>query len=142
MDFFQGSSPPNFISFCLDNQNVNETQTSSNPVLEIPTEPLQTQASTGSALPDTPTEPDSGRPNVAAFEASPGSIDSQTDVNVYAELMVRRLESSQASELRAAPVQVSSGLDGTSEPREQREWTPLPSPNLANTPSNPVRVYP
>ena len=112
MDFFQGISPPNFISFCLDNQNVNETQTSSNPVLEIPTEPLQTQASTGSALPDTPTEPDSGRPNVAAFEPSPGSIDSQTDVNVYAELMVRRLQSSQASELRTALFRFLQGSMG------------------------------
>ena len=137
MDFFQGNSPPNFIFFCLDNQNVNETRTSFNPVLEIPTEPLQNQSSTGSALPDTPTETGSGRPNVAAFEASPGSIDSQTDVNVYAELMVRRLESSQSSELRAAPVQVFKGLDGTSEPREQRESTPRPSPNLANNPFQP-----
>ena len=97
MDFFQGSPPPNFISFCLDNQNDNETQTSSNPVLEIPLEPLQTQVLTGSVLPDTPTEPNSERPKVATFDAFPENIDSQTDVNFNAELMVRRLESSQAT---------------------------------------------
>ena len=51
--------------------------------------------------------------------------------------MVRRLESSQTSELRAAPAQASSGLEWTSEPREQRESTPLPSSNLANIPFQP-----
>ena len=107
MDFFQGTSPPNFISFCLDNHNVNETQTPSNPALEIPAESSQPQLPTRTTQPDTPTEQDSGRLNFVTLEASPGSIDSQTDVNVYSEAMVRRLESSQTSEKRVAPVRSS-----------------------------------
>ena len=133
MDFFQGSSPPNLISFCLDNQNVNESQTPSNPVLEISAESSQPQVPTSSTQPDTPTEQDSGQLNFVTLEASHGSIDSQTDVNVYAEAMVRRLEPSQTSEPRVAPVQASTGLDGTQESRNQRESTPLSSSNLAST---------
>ena len=31
MDFFQGSIPPNFISFCLEHQNLDDSQTQTNP---------------------------------------------------------------------------------------------------------------
>ena len=82
MDFFRESSPPNFISFCLDNQNSNETQTPSNPVLEIPAESSRLQVPTRGAQLDTPTEQDSGQLNFATLVTSPGSFDSQPDVNV------------------------------------------------------------
>ena len=133
MYFFQGSSPPNFICFCLDNQNVNETQTTSKPALEIPVESSQPQVPPSSTQPGTSTDHYSGQPNLVTLEASPGSIDSQTDVNVYAEAMVRRLESLQTSEPRVASVQASAGLDGAQESRNQRESTPLSSSNLAST---------
>ena len=93
MDFFRGSSPSNFISFCLDNQNSNETQAPSNPVLEIPVESSQLQVPTEGTQLDTPTEQDSGQLNFATLATSPGSIDSQPDVNVYADAMVQRLKS-------------------------------------------------
>ena len=39
MDFFQRSSPPNFISFCLANQTEDEFQTQTNTTTDIPIEP-------------------------------------------------------------------------------------------------------
>ena len=121
MDFFRGSSRPNFIFFCLDNQNSNETQTPYNQVLEIPAESPHLQVPTSGAQPDTPTGQDSGQLNFVTLVASPGRIDSQTDVIVYAAAMVRQLESSQTSEPNITPAQISVGLDGSQEPREQRE---------------------
>ena len=59
MDFFQGSSPPNFLSaaslltasFCLENQNVDEQQTPTNTIEYIHTQREQalTQASVPAA---------------------------------------------------------------------------------------------
>ena len=42
MDFFQGSLPPNFISFCLENQSVDESQIQTNTATSIPAESAQT----------------------------------------------------------------------------------------------------
>ena len=42
MDFFQGSSPPTFISFCLENQNVDEDQTPTNTTENIHAQSEQT----------------------------------------------------------------------------------------------------
>ena len=106
-------------------------------MLKIPAESPQLQVPTSGAQPDTPTEQDSGQLNFVTLIASTGGIDSQTDANVYADATVRRLESSQTSEPSVAHVQTSVVLVGTQEPREQRESTPLSSPNLISTPFQP-----
>ena len=142
MDFFRGRSPPNFISICLDNQNSNETQAPSNPVLEIPVESSQLQVPTEGTQLDTPTEQDSGQLNFATLATSPGSIDSQPDVNVYADAMVQRLKSSQTPAPSAGPEQVSAGLSEAQEPREQKQSTPLSSPKLASTCFRPIEAVP
>ena len=128
MDFFRGSSPPNFFSFCLDSQNSNETQTPFNPVLEILAESSQLQVPTRGAQSDTPTDQDSGQLNFATLVTSPGSLGSQPDVNVYADAMVQRLESSQTPEPSVVPEQVSVRPDEAQEPREQKQSTPFSSP--------------
>ena len=45
MDFFQGSSPPNFISFCLANQIEDESQMQPNNTSNIPGESVPTSVS-------------------------------------------------------------------------------------------------
>ena len=42
MDFFQGSPRPNFIAFCLENQNVDENQTPTNTTVNIHAQSEQT----------------------------------------------------------------------------------------------------
>ena len=82
MDFFQGSSPPNFISFCLENY-LPEDQT-------LPTGPSQTQP---------PITRDVAPEVLASASAfySPQSATSEVDVNSYAEAMVQHLESKQGT---------------------------------------------
>ena len=126
--------PPNFISFCLVNQNVEETQTPSNLAPEIPIESSQPQVPLTSIHPDTSAEQNSGQPNLARLVASTGNNDSQTDVNALTEAMVQRLESLQTPEPREVSVQTSAGIDETQESRDKIESTPLSSPNLASTP--------
>ena len=82
MDFFQGSSPPNFISFCLENYPP-EDQT-------LPAGPSQTQP---------PITRDVAPEVLASASAfySPQSATSEVDVNSYAEAMVQHLESKQGT---------------------------------------------
>ena len=134
MDFFQGSLPSNFISFCLVNQNVDETQTPFNLAPEIPVEFSQPRVPLTNIHPDTSVEQSFGQPNLARLVASPGSIDSQTDVNAFAEAMVQRLESLPTPEPSEVSMQTSAGLGETQESRDKVESTPLSSPNLASSP--------
>ena len=83
MDFFQGSLPPNFISFCLENYPP-EDQT-------WPAGPSQTQPSiTRDVVPEV-------LASASAFY-SPQSVTSEVDVNSYAEAMVQHLESKQGTD--------------------------------------------
>ena len=82
MDFFQGSSPPNFISFCLENYPP-EDQT-------LPAGPSQTQPPmTRDVIPEV-------LASASAFY-SPQSATSEVDVNSYADAMVQHLESKQGA---------------------------------------------
>ena len=83
MDFFQGSSSPNFISFCLENYPP-EDQT-------LPAGPSQTQPSrTRDVVPEVPA-------SASAFY-SPQSVISEVDVNSYAEAMLQHLESKRGTD--------------------------------------------
>ena len=42
MDFFRRSSPPKFVSLCLENQNTDESQIQTNIAMDIPSESAQT----------------------------------------------------------------------------------------------------
>ena len=78
MDSFQGSIPPTFIFFYLDNQTP-ETGVSTN----------------RSVLPQSATNKDAAPSSGGATnpQTSPRSADSEVDVNAYAEAMVRDMES-------------------------------------------------
>ena len=89
MDFFQGSSPPNFISFCLGNQNENESQIRTNTAKCISDESVQV-----STLATTPNFAQSLIPSPPPFPPirppmSHSSTGSSVDVNAYAEERVR-----------------------------------------------------
>ena len=45
MDFYRGSIPPNFISFCLDRQNLDDSHTPTNPASANPTEVISSMNS-------------------------------------------------------------------------------------------------
>ena len=84
MDSFQGSSPPNFISFCLENYPPeDETLPADPPQLQSPT--------TGNTVPEI------HAPTSALY--SPQSVTSEADINSYAEAMVQRLETKQGTSL-------------------------------------------
>ena len=95
MDFFQGSSPPNFISFCLGNQNVDELQIQTITTTNIPAESAQT-----SVLVTTPNTARNPIPSPLPFPPirpprSPSSTDSNVDVTAYAEERVRLHQNAQ-----------------------------------------------
>ena len=139
MDFFQGSSPPNFISFCLVNQIEDESQMQSNNTSSIPGESTPTSVSVDESLfilGTTPTPapacPTSlvGPVNTIGETAqeptltSPPSVESETDVNAFAETMVKHIESQQA---RDALVGSPAGPNFQREDRraEPRASTPI-----------------
>ena len=107
MDFFQGSAPPNFISFCLANQSEDELQASANTVPNLPATLTQVASHSSSSsdpvLPPVPSPPPfpplvSSISRVQAEDvALLYSPDSNTDVTSYADEVVQRLEEAQAS---------------------------------------------
>ena len=98
MDFFQGSSPPNFISFCLANQPGDDPQAQANTSADIPSERVLTITSAGVSnvvrrpQPSPPPFPPTRPPR------SPGSPDSNVDVTAYADEKVLFLEQAQEQE--------------------------------------------
>ena len=98
MDFFQGSSPPNFISFCLANQPGDDPQAQANTSADIPSERVLTTTSAGVSnvvrrpQPSPPPFPPTRPPR------SPGSPDSNVDVTAYADEKVLFLEQAQEQE--------------------------------------------
>ena len=119
MDFFQGSSPPNFISFCLENcPPEGETSSVDPPQLLPPT--------TGNAAQETPVAAN------ALF--SPQSITSEVDVNSYADAVVQRMETQQfASQENRAMGEVDKELESTEIPERQTTQTD-PIPRGTSTP--------
>ena len=98
MDFFQGSSLPNFISFCLANQPGDDPQAQANTSADIPSERVLTITSAGVSnvvrrpQPSPPPFPPTRPPR------SPGSPDSNVDVTAYADEKVLFLEQAQEQE--------------------------------------------
>ena len=98
MDFFQGSSPPNFICFCLANQPGDDPQAQANTSADIPSERVLTTTSAGVSnvvrrpQPSPPPFPPTRPPR------SPGSPDSNVDVTAYADEKVLFLEQAQEQE--------------------------------------------
>ena len=110
MDFFQGSSPPNFISFCLENQNIDESQirntTSSDNFTEIPQRPIPITMPRSSPDPIVSSSPTPSTTIVMSTAAvtegvqdsvtpSPFSVDSDFDVTAYADEKVLLLARAQ-----------------------------------------------
>ena len=95
MDFFRGSIPPNFISFCLANQAGDEPQPQTSTTASIPNEPVPAPTSVSRTIavqvphPTSPPFPPTKPPK------SPSSTDSNTDVTAYADEKVRLLEEAQ-----------------------------------------------
>ena len=100
MDFFQGSLPPNFISFCLEQQNVDEPQlqsiTTTGNSTALPQRPLPISmpSSTPSPPPFPPIRTFLGQVQQLTAD-SPFSNESNVDVTAYADEMVQRMEVSQ-----------------------------------------------
>ena len=100
MDFFQGSLPPNFISFCLEQQNVDDPQIQSGTTTDNPTGPplRPVPISMPSSAPSPPPFPPirTFLSQVQQLTAdSPFSNESNVDVTAYADEMVQRMEVSQ-----------------------------------------------
>ena len=105
MDFFQGSSPPTFISFCLENQNEDDQQIPANTEESIPAQPNQvsTQIVLSESAPISALSPPSFHPTrnlfsqVQAAVDSLFSTDSNVDVTAYATEMVQRMEAARTA---------------------------------------------
>ena len=95
MDFFQGSSPPNFISFCLANQPGDVPQTQANSSADISNQHTQATASVG--VSNNAREPQFSPPPFPPIKPpkSPSTTDSNDDVNSYADEKFRFLEQAQ-----------------------------------------------
>ena len=95
MDFFRGSIPPNFISFCLANQAGDEPQPQTSTTTSIPNEPVPALTSVSGTIaaqvphPTSPPFPPTKPPR------SLSNTDSNTDVTAYADEKVRLLEEAQ-----------------------------------------------
>ena len=100
MDFFQGSLPPNFISFCLEQQNVDEPQvqsiitTGNSTALPQRPLPISMPSSTPSPPPFPPIRTFLGQAQQLTAD-SPFSNECNVDVTAYADEMVQRMEVSQ-----------------------------------------------
>ena len=142
MDFFQGSSLPIFISFCLENQNVDEDQTPFNTTENIHAQSEQTfdQSSVLAAnLAQDPIPTPLPHVRLVTFQdqnttESPLSADSNVDVTAYATEMVQRMEASQ--------VAAQSSVEETDESRpvassctEGLSTPPLLDPRKTSTPT-------
>ena len=105
MDFFQGSSPPNFISFCLETCPP-EDET-------LPADPPQ-------LLPPTSGSTALQAPVATNAFYSPQSVTSEVDVNSYADAMVRSIEAQQTtSQEDQAKDEMDKELESTENPEGQ-----------------------
>ena len=140
MDFFQGSLPPNFISFCLEQQNVDEPQiqsiTTTGNSTALPQRPLPISmpSSTPSPPPFPPIRTFLGQAQQLTAD-SPFSNESNVDVTAYADEMVQRMEVSQGltdtnpaspTEEEPSPAQDPVVPDVDHVPIQVRTSTPTP----------------
>ena len=145
MDFFQGSTPLNFISFCLENQNIDESQTPTNSTEGTDTRPdsLPDPAPTSStgAIQDPSLFPFPPPRTVTFMDQnvaeSPFSTDSNVDVTAYATEMVQRMEASQARTTHTlGENEEELGLGSNNDPPAT---PPLRDPRKTSTPTEPGR---
>ena len=141
MDSFQGSSPPNFISFCLENQSIDEAQIPTNTVENSPIQSGQTLGQLPESIANLglgPLPPLLPHNRAVTFQGqnmieSPLSTDSNVDVTTYATEMVQRME---ATQVVASPPVVRTDADklvGTS--KAEGLCTPPPvDPRKTSTP--------
>ena len=96
--FFQGCSPPNFISFCLANQPGDDPQVQANTSADIPSERVLTTTSAG--VSNVVRRPQPSPPPFAPTRPprSPSSPDSNVDVTAYADEKVLLLQQVQEQE--------------------------------------------
>ena len=133
MDFFQGSLPPNFISFCLEQQNVDEPQvqsittTGNSAALPHRPVPISMPSNTPSPPPFPPIRTLLGQTQQLAVD-SPFSNESNVDVTAYADEMVQRMEVSQ--ELTGTDLASPTG----------EEPSPAQDPVVPGTDHVPIRV--
>ena len=139
MDFFQGSSPPNFISFCLGNQNVDESQDQTNTRIGNATGSSQSSVP-APASNITPTSAPPFRPTRISLNLvqqtsanSPLSTDSNVDVTAYANEVVQRMEEAQLLTAVEAPNPVRNEAV-TAQGQDVRETYQLPELVRASTP--------
>ena len=133
MDFFQGSIPPNFISFHLGNENTEEGQT--------PASDSNIQ-STPNVMPSPPPFPPLRAP------ISPSSTDGNVDVTAYAEERIRVYEHAQG--LTSTPNIDPVGKDPEKigepeevkgrEPTQTQEGTTIVSP-IVPTQTDPIPPF-
>ena len=151
MDFFQGSAPPNFISFCLANQSEDELQASANTVPNLSatlTQVASHSSSSDPVLPPVPSPPPfpplvSSISRVQAEDvALLYSPDSNTDVTSYADEIVQRLEKAQASLVAETSSAVSTALDTASVQRAPENKLTLPFPRSSTPMLNAETVEP
>ena len=150
MDFFQGSSPPNFISFCLENQNIDESQirntTSSDNFTEIPQRPIPITMPRSSPDPIVSSSPTPSTTIVMSTAAvtegvqdsvtpSPFSVDSDFDVTAYADEKVLLLARAQEQEERQ--VAKSSGIGE----QEIEESAPEDPPTVGGKPQPSTSLF-
>ena len=102
MDFFPGTTSPNFISFCLENQNLDDTQPPTNVVSSVPSETVPEHASSSYPIPPvssilTRAPPEENLAQVqASFARCPASSDSEPNVTAFADAMAEKMECSQS----------------------------------------------
>ena len=118
MDFFQGSSPPNFI-FCLENCPPEDEI--------LPADPPHLQSSTTGN-----TAPEILAP-ASAF-SSPQSVTSEVDVNSFAEAMVPRMEPKQGASQENQAIDEKEGESMSTEALEWQTDQSVPIPRGTSTP--------
>ena len=96
MDFFQGSTPHDFIPFCLEKQTTGEITTPANSSVEVPVEALLSSAEPQSQFTQDVSAPRAPHSQQLVEDVvSSHSVDSDLDVTAYAESVVQRIESTQ-----------------------------------------------
>ena len=141
--FFQGSAPPNFISFCLANQNEDELQASANTVPNLSATLTQVASHSSSSDPVRPPVPSPPPfpplvPSISRIQAGdvalPYSPDSNTDVTSYADEMVQRMEEAQGSLVTETDNVVGTVLNSASVQQVPENNLTLPFPR-SSTPT-------
>ena len=141
MDFFQGSLPPNFISFCLGNQNVDEPQDQTNTRIDNTTRSSQSSVpvpvsniTPASVISPPPFPPTRISLNLAQQMApnSPLNTDSNVDVTVYANEVVQRMEEAQELTEMESPNHVWNEA-ATAQGQDAQETYQLPELVQAST---------